>query len=115
MTPEIEQKLKDIYERTRYKKSPRRALKLALLEEFKVCFHCGIPVKDCGRTEDGCRPPADEATVDHLVSRFYRKKGDIVLKVLSCNKCNQERTKEESRYLNDAHMMRLRLEKEGIS
>lgn len=75
----------------------RRALKLALLEEYGYCYWCKRLVKDYGAREPGARDPDDMATVDHLVSRYYRKKGDIVDKVLACNKCNQARAREEDK------------------
>lgn len=77
-----------------YKRS-NREFKLALLAAFKTCYWCGIECKDHPH-EDGTNAKPDLATIDHTVSRFYRKKGEQVLKVLACYACNQRRSKEES-------------------
>lgn len=70
-----------------------RALKLSLLQQFGVCFWCDRKVSDYNRTK-GYQPP-DTATVDHLVSKYFREPGDVSLKVLSCLECNQERAHNE--------------------
>ncbi len=36
--------------------------------------------------------PKDLATLDHLISRYHRKKGEKVGKVLACNECNNKRS-----------------------
>ena len=73
-----------------------KQLKLLLLKEIGVCFWCKITVKDYPY-EDGVPDKPDMATVDHIQSRFERKKGEVVEKVLACYKCNQRRAKEDER------------------
>lgn len=80
----------------KYMRSHHRNLKLALLDAFKICFWCGIPVRDF-IIPNGEQAPPDIATLDHVISRFTRQKGEWVLKVLSCYKCNQDRNVLEHR------------------
>lgn len=70
-----------------------RELKLLLIEKFGVCYWCGIKVKDYGNLL--CKPPTDEATIDHVIPIPLRKKGEIVPKVLACYECNQRRSLEK--------------------
>lgn len=72
-----------------------RELKLRLIAQGKGCYWCGKRVQDYGKTPDGVDSPANEATIDHLESRFTRKKGQTVEKVLACKSCNQKRSWEE--------------------
>ena len=73
-----------------------RKLKLELMEKYGVCYWCGVKVIDYV-AQDGQRCPPNTATIDHLKSRFLRKKGEVVEKVLACNKCNGIRSKKEER------------------
>jgi hypothetical protein len=73
-----------------------RQLKLALLKDICVCYWCGVECRN-HEHKDGVSPPDDAATIDHLVSRFHRKRGEIVPKVLACYKCNNRRCREELR------------------
>lgn len=70
-----------------------RPLKLLLLELYKVCYHCGVAVKDYPH-RDGTNQRGDSATIDHLKPRQFRAKGEIVEKVLSCYDCNWERNEQ---------------------
>lgn len=79
-----------------------RPLKLALLSEFKNCFWCGEKVFDYIHTAGETTPP-NAATVDHLKSRFFRNKGEVVTKVLACEKCNQRRSHEENKKYTKIH------------
>lgn len=76
-----------------------RQMKLYLLDKFKICFWCKVKVKDYGNREEeqkiGIPDPDDMATIDHTKSRFLRIKGEVVEKVLACNKCNQERSRNK--------------------
>lgn len=67
---------------------------------FKRCFWCDIVVEDYGDREEqqklGIRDPDDMATIDHVKSKYFRKKGEAVEKVLACNKCNQKRALKET-------------------
>ncbi|HWY35154.1 MAG TPA: hypothetical protein VNX68_10950 [Nitrosopumilaceae archaeon] len=68
-----------------------RELKLYLLEKFKNCFWCNIPVKD-HQQEEGIPNPDDMGTIDHMTGRLFREKYQVVEKVLACNKCNYKRS-----------------------
>lgn len=74
-----------------------RKQKLYLLEKYKYCYWCGILVKDYNYKSLSSKPPHDEATIDHMFSRRFRKKGERTKKVLACYKCNSERDKREFR------------------
>lgn len=90
--------LRSINARMAYRRFTRRDLKLALIKEFGACFWCDRAVRDYRRNfRRGERVPRDLASVDHLVSRFHRRRGDVVLKVLSCSPCNTKRGKAEDR------------------
>lgn len=71
-----------------------RKFKLELLAAFKTCYWCGVECKDYPHKDFEQQEP-DSATIDHTISRFYRQKGESVLKVLACYACNQRRAKEE--------------------
>lgn len=73
-----------------------RPLKLELLKEKPYCYWCGIKVIDY-IPKDGERTPDNTATIDHLISRFWRNKGKVVKKVLCCNKCNNLRARLEEK------------------
>ena len=76
-----------------------RELKLQYLAMGLKCFWCDKVVKDYGNTEAirkaGLKIPEDMATIDHMVSRYFRKKGEKVQKVLACDPCNNRRSHEE--------------------
>lgn len=83
-------------EETRHSGNRNRTLKLALIKEFGVCFWCGIKVKDLVPFP-GTKEPPDMATIDHTVSKYFREKGERVLKVLACYPCNQTRAVAENK------------------
>lgn len=65
-------------------------LRLFLIEKYGVCYWCSRKVKDYPQVE-GDKYRDDLGTIDHLISRKTRKKGETVGKVLACYKCNHER------------------------
>lgn len=67
-------------------------VKLALIQTFKTCFHCGNNVID--HIMDGRGLPDNAATIDHLLPRQFRKRYQRVDKVLSCHECNHRRNVE---------------------
>lgn len=73
----------------------KRALKLALIREFGVCFWCKIPVRDYGKIPELMHHPRDMATIDHLISKYHRKPHERVIKVLACDPCNSKRSEME--------------------
>lgn len=64
-----------------------RDLKVYLVEKYGVCFHCGVKVVIWPH-QDGGTPPPNNATIDHLKPKPYRKKHEVAEKVLSCLRCN---------------------------
>jgi len=78
----------------RTKSGSHRGILKYLVKEFKVCYHCGVNVFYAAE-KHGQKPPRNSATIDHLVSRFFREKGEKVPKVLSCHSCNQKRSHVE--------------------
>lgn len=74
----------------------RAQLRRALLRDIRVCYWCGIECKEY-TVQKGEKYPDDMATIDHLVSRFHRKRGEVVPKVLACNRCNIERGRVEAK------------------
>jgi len=96
-------------EYSRSKTGSYRPLKLALIKEFKKCYWCGVEVIDFIR-KLGERTPYNAATVDHLVSRYFRKKGEVVIKVLACDRCNQKRANKENKQLGKNHVNKLKAE-----
>ena len=77
-------------------------LRQYLVEHFGVCYWCLKPVK-IYKEVCGNNAPWDNATVDHLESRFLRKKGDKVLKVLACRRCNEKRGKQDEKNYLKSH------------
>lgn len=75
-------------------------LKIYLMEKYGVCYWCDRKVFYYGPRQPGVTYPDDEATIDHIISRFHRKKGDVVPKVLACAKCNTRRSVEEQNLFN---------------
>lgn len=67
-----------------------RPIKLFLIKQYGVCYHCGKPVKDYPQ-QDGINIPHDAATIDHLAPRQQRRRYEKVEKVLACFGCNQKR------------------------
>lgn len=61
------------------------------MTEHPFCIYCGIKVKDYGFIPVGVSVPPDAASVDHVKTRYERKPGEIVDKVLACVKCNIKR------------------------
>ena len=64
-----------------------------LIKRFGVCYHCGVTVVYRERVK-GYKQRGNDATIDHLISRYSRKKGQKVPKVLACYECNQKRGNE---------------------
>lgn len=82
--------------RTYFRSNRHRALRRALMEEFgSLCWWCDRTVKEYPPRVRGEGRRQDEATVDHLISRLFRRKGDRVVKVLACEPCNLKRAKME--------------------
>lgn len=98
LTKQLKDKLLQIEDEVRFPHSGarRRDLKLRLLKEFGFCFWCEREVFDYGDLTFK-HMPKDLATLDHIESRFFRKKGDRVVKVLSCYECNYRRGKAEEK------------------
>ncbi len=71
-------------------------LKLFLIEKYKVCYFCFQPVRDWPHIDGGVQPD-DSATIEHIVPRPYRKRGEITEKVLACCRCNQDRNDLEQK------------------
>ena len=65
-----------------------------LIERFKTCYHCGVKVI-YRETPSKKKQVSNNATIDHLISRYLRSEGEKVPKVLSCYKCNQKLSKAE--------------------
>ncbi len=84
-----------------------------LVKEFKNCFWCGVEVVDTKL--DGGKQPHYAATVDHLKSRFFRKLGEDVLKVLSCYRCNAKRCDIENKLYTKIHIEKLSTDKKQSS
>lgn len=99
---------RELSEVVRFTKQRHRGLKLLLLQEFGICFWCGIVVKDYGLPPNNEDNPPDAATIDHLVSRFYRGNGEFSDRVLACYHCNQKRAQEENRRLTREHNKKLK-------
>lgn len=76
-----------------------RALKLEMLATDPHCHWCKVEVIDYVPKEYESAPH-NMATVDHLVNRRYRKKGEVVEKVLACHKCNSKKDTEDSKWMN---------------
>lgn len=71
-----------------------RDLRKKLIDETGgVCYWCGCKVVERERKGNENFKP-DQATIDHTIDRYSRKRGQIVKKVLCCYKCNQERSAE---------------------
>lgn len=71
----------------------RKELRVAMLAQFKYCYWCGVLCRDYV-VQDGEEQPKDMGTVDHLVSRHFRKKGELCGKVLACFRCNDKRSRK---------------------
>lgn len=69
-----------------------RELRLLMLEKHNTCYWCHRPVFDYPYVE-GVETKPDMATIDHLIQRPTRKKGQIVGKVIACYKCNIKRSR----------------------
>lgn len=78
-----------------------RSRKVFLWEQDPHCYWCGrlTQLTNC---PNGIIPP-DAATVDHLFSRFNPERwmdDNNLRRVLSCYKCNHDRSREEDTYLS---------------
>ena len=71
-------------------------LKKYLVEQFRVCYFCKVPVFNYPQI-DGQRKLPDTATIEHLTPRPYRKRGDLSVKVLCCDTCNSQRNRKNMR------------------
>jgi len=78
----------------------RKARRVAMWMKDKRCHWCGIETVEYPSEADfhlkGLKTPENMSTLDHLISRFHRKKGEDVEKVIACWKCNQKRAREEN-------------------
>lgn len=72
--------------------------RLANMNGGWVCCWCKRPVKEYLTELERHKQP-DQATIDHTKSRYYRKKGEVVLKVLACRRCNRLRAKAETKLI----------------
>lgn len=86
-----------------------RDLKLRLFNEDPRCYHC--KKKTVLTNISHGTLPANAATIDHLISRlnprrWVKKRKSQRRKVLSCNACNQNRSKKENLYLSRAEMIK---------
>lgn len=72
-----------------------RRLKVLLHVKDKRCHWCGIETV-LYAPENGILSDRD-ATLDHVVSCNYRKKGEPTEIVLACYKCNNDRNKAEQK------------------
>ena len=95
MTEEYKKLMLEIESSTGRFTGSYRKLKLALIVNDPRCYYCRKEVKDYGRLPDGMSNPKDMATIDHTVSRFFRKKGERVVKVLCCFSCNHKNHAKE--------------------
>lgn len=77
-----------------------------MIKENPTCHWCKRVVKDYGLFPVSAKTPDDMATIDHKISRFFRKPGQSVPKVLACNKCNQDRSTVEDRKYGKQHRMK---------
>ena len=66
-----------------------------LLLQNPHCYFCGRKVEKI-LVPDHQQSLAHQATIDHLKSRFHRKKHEVVGKVLACYACNAQRSFEEN-------------------
>lgn len=71
-----------------------KKLKEFLFKKHPYCYWCKRKLIIHVHEDHKATPP-NAATIDHLVSRFIRKKGEVVDKVLACNECNEKRAHEE--------------------
>lgn len=79
-----------------YREPSYRALKQFLVKEYRVCYFCGVSVTLYDYVE-GRGLPDDAATIDHLKPRGFRKRYQIVEKVLACYKCNHDRNVKQQK------------------
>ena len=82
---------------------PRDVIKELIKISDSKCIWCGIGVKQYYIKKElskGQRYPYDMATIDHLIPRPFRKRGEISPKVLACNRCNEERGVMYNKYFH---------------
>ena len=72
-----------------------KGLRDLFMAENPRCYWCGIKVIYFNTGPEGIQPN-NFATIDHIKSRFERRKGEHVDKVLCCFECNQKRAYEDS-------------------
>ncbi len=96
---------KERWQKKRWFNNRYRLMRDYLLELCPYCYWCGCkvvyfkrPEVPLGTKEE--RLPDNFAIIDHLKSRYFRKKGEECEKVLACNACNNRRSHEEQ-YLNE--------------
>lgn len=92
------------YKRIKDKSIPRVNMLTLLFNHFGKCFWCDEEVFDLKL--DGGKPPFNMATIDHVRSRYFREKGDDVLKVLSCFRCNAKRCDFENKKYGNQHRLK---------
>lgn len=82
-----------------------KKIRSSLIALFGKCFWCKIPVRQYPHEEVTSfyaigKHPTDEATLDHVKSRYAgRKKGEVTAKVLCCWPCNMKRALEDEKKL----------------
>lgn len=91
-------------QRMKDKSIPRVDMRFLLFNYYKKCFWCDIEVVEYGIPDSKFD---NQSTLDHVVSKFYRDKGDDVLKVLCCHSCNKARATYENRKLTKKHKAKL--------
>lgn len=95
---EMEARLRELHYSIPYRSNNRnRKLKLLFLEKYRVCFWCGVNVRVIEHARNTSRLAQDMATIDHVESKYFRKKGQVVTKVLACYSCNKKRADIENR------------------
>jgi hypothetical protein len=87
------------------KNAHRQRFRKQLVERHPYCANCGREVKEYGRRPLWEVTPDDQATIEHIHSRFDirrmiedRKQAWAV--ALWCNRCNQDRSIRENCLLN---------------
>jgi 5-methylcytosine-specific restriction endonuclease McrA len=71
-----------------------------LVKEYPFCYWCGKPVKLYPPLKPHQKPPLDQATIDHLRTRYNPDRQipspDKEQTVLSCWECNHKRGSEDT-------------------
>lgn len=89
----------------RVRNNRNKVLREYLMADDSHCYWCGIEVIYFVPQPQPYKRhlPHNFATIDHKISRFFRKKGEVVEKVLACQKCNHERQRKEQYLLNQSN------------